>query len=235
MNNNIIDALKSERPAFQLKSGGTTLRSTEQLLANAAQSTESLERAAHSSTFEVLQFLADNVTSSQTSIETGGGWSTCVLAAAAGAHYCVNPDITANKLITEFLRKHDCNPKNLQFLELPSDRALPSLPESVKVDLCYIDGNHSYPIPIIDWHYMDLHLNTNGLMLIDDVQIRAVKVLCDFLDTEPSYKRHAILGTTWIYRKVSKDRVWGWGDQSFNRPHPLEQAKSSLKRLMGRA
>jgi len=236
MTPSILDTLQRDRPAFQLKSGNEKVKSSEEFLSKAgAQSTEALERASHASTMAVLRYLSEHVTSKSVSAETGGGWSTCVLASGGGTHYCVNPDATANQMIREFLTRQGFATSGLHFIAEPSDQALPKLPPEIRLDLCYVDGSHSYPLPIIDWHYLDLHLRKDGLMLIDDVHINAVKVLCDFLDTEPAYRLEHRLETTWVYRKVRDSREWGWGDQPFNRPGFLSRLKTKVRRAIGRA
>jgi hypothetical protein len=213
----VLALLNEHQPAFQLQSGTKELLSSEAHFAEHGRDTDAIARASYPSSDQVLEFLAATIQPDWVTIETGGGRSTCVFAAAAKQHYCVNPDRTANALVREFLTRHRVPAGGLEFLPDPSDFALPGLPRGLEVDLALIDGNHSFPLPIIDWHYIDRHLKVKGLLLVDDTQIRSVRMLTDFLSTEPSYAFERAVGTTSIWRKVREDRIWGWSAQPMNR------------------
>ncbi len=215
--NSIISLLETFSPAFQLKSGTDDLKSSERFLSQTAQDTASLQRASHATSLKVLQYIAEMVDRSCTTLETGGGWSTCVFAAHAGKHICVNPDITANEMIRQFLQEHHVPTGELLFKDATSDAALPKLDSACKVDVALIDGNHSFPIPIVDWHYIDLRLKKGGILLVDDSHIRSVGLLCEFLRTEDSYQWHADIGNLTVFKKTAEERVWGWGGQRLNK------------------
>jgi len=212
-----IELLGLHSPAFQLKSGTEQLKSSEHFFSRTSQRTDDIVRASHGCSPQLLKYISETVTRANITLETGGGWSTCVFAACAKKHICVNPDITANDLIRSFLQEHSVGIGELVFINDTSDMALPVLDKSCQIDFALIDGNHSYPIPILDWHYIDLHLKAGGIVLIDDTQIKSVGVLCDFLSTEESYNKITEIGTTAVYKKIADDRVWGWSDQMINK------------------
>lgn len=212
----IIELLSRHQPAFQLLSGTPELSSSEAYFVDGGRETDAFKRASYASGEDVLKFLADTVQSDWVTIETGGGRSTCVFAATAKVHYCINPDITANDLIRAFVTEHACLKADLNFVAASSDEAFAALPKALRVDLAYIDGNHSFPIPLLDWHYVDLRLRKDGLLLVDDMQIRSVALLTDYLATEESYELHLSLGNTSVWRKVRESRTWGWSAQRIN-------------------
>lgn len=222
----VIGLLEQHAPAFQLRSGTPSLRSSEKMLATAALRTDDLARNSHACSGQVLRYIAGIVHRGITSLETGGGWSTCVFAAASGKHYCVNPDVTSNEMIRSFLGEHRVDSGELVFLDAVSDAALPALDRSCVIDVALIDGNHSFPVPIIDWHYIDLHMQKGGLVLIDDTHIRSVGVLYDYLSVEESYEKVKEIGTLAVFRKIADQRVWGWGDQRFNRQSEQQRNRS---------
>lgn len=160
----VIELLKTNSPLFQLKSGTGRLKSSEDYLSQFPRRTDEYERASHSASLEVLEYIARK--RSNVSLETGAGWSTCVFAACSDKHVCINPDVTANEMIQRFLRKHRINTGELIFLNDTSDSALPNLDKSYKIDFALIDGNHSFPIPVIDWYYIDLHLKKDGIVIV---------------------------------------------------------------------
>jgi predicted O-methyltransferase YrrM len=213
----VLELLELYSPAFQLKSGTEELKSSELFLSQVARRTDHISRASHACSLSVLKYLADSVKDEYITLETGGGWSTCVFAACAKKHICINPDITANELIERFLREHDVNIGELVFHHETSDMALPALDKTCHLDVAFIDGNHSFPIPVLDWHYIDLHLKEGGVILIDDSHIRSVGVLSEYLSKEESYEKITTIGQTEVFRKVAEHRVWGWADQNFNK------------------
>lgn len=212
----VLTLLELHSPLFQLKSGTEELKSAEQLLSRVSRSTGSITRASHVCSPNLLKYISEIASGKDVTLETGGGGSTCVFAASAKKHICVNPDITANELIQDFLRKYVVPIGELVFLNETSDVALPALNKSCQIDIALIDGSHSFPIPILDWHYIDLHLKVGGVVLIDDTNIRSVGVLCDYLSVEQSYTKIANIGNSVAYRKTAQDRVWGWSAQAFN-------------------
>ena len=213
----IVELLNRHQPAFQLQSGTPECLSSEAHFVDGPRETGAIERKSYASGDDVLRFIAETVRGDWVTLETGGGRSTCVFAATAKTHYCINPDMTANDLVRAFLTQHGQMKAELHFLARPSDQALPELSKDVLVDLAYVDGNHSFPIPIIDWHYMDVHLRQGGLLLVDDTQIRSVGILTEYLAAEESYAFERMLGNTSVWKKTKRARTWGWSTQGFNR------------------
>ena len=236
----IIELLNLHTQEFQLKSGTEKLRSSEQFLSRKAKHTEDYERTSHASTMPVLEYLFELVTRDMVSLETGGGWSTCVFAACSGTHIFINPDITSNKMIQDFLCEQFVGSGDLIILSKTSDTALPNLDTSIQIDIALIDGNHSFPVPIIDWHYIDFHLKRKGILLIDDAHMNSVGVLCEYLISEESYGKVTNIGNTVVFRKNKDTRVWGWKDQIFNREktqaiqslHALDKIKFALRGII---
>ncbi|OGV69566.1 MAG: hypothetical protein A2283_02050 [Lentisphaerae bacterium RIFOXYA12_FULL_48_11] len=214
----IIALLKEHSPAFQLQSGIQELPSSEGFLANGPRATDNLKRKSHASSLALLEYLTVIIKPGFVTLETGGGWSTCVFAACAARHICVNPDITANRLIQSFLDTHAVQHGNIEFANDTSDRALPRLFQTPtpSIDVALIDGNHSFPIPVVDWHYIDLVLRKGGILLVDDTNVKSVAVLCDYLSSELSYKKCKEIERTAVYEKIRENRVWGWADQGYN-------------------
>lgn len=166
---------------------------------------------------EVLKFLAELPPSPGTSVETGCGHSTVVLANVFATHISVNPDLTSNRLVGEFVESH-FGVSGLRHVATSSDQGLPRLvDEGCRVDLALIDGNHSHPFPLLDFHYMDQMLSRDGLLLIDNTEIHAVQELTLYLEFESAYQFEQLIGNCAVYRKVS-DRKFGWKSQTIRPP-----------------
>ncbi len=218
----VVKLLEIHNPSFQLKSGGPELRSSESLFAErGATDTRHLPRASAALPLRSLRALHALLSPEHTTLETGGGQSTVVFAAKVKRHYCVNPDRTANELIVDFLTEHGLRTDHVTFVDATSDVALPSLDIADQIDVALLDGSHSFPIPMIDWHYVNRYLRAGGKMVVDNVEINAVRILTEFLDMEPSYRlmsrvSRSPLYNCFIYEKVNDEASLGWGDQGIN-------------------
>ncbi len=177
---------------------------------------------------EVLEFLAESAKPGQISLETGGGYTTVVLAAASGQHVVVNPDTSSNALIEAFCEEH-LGGANIRVESGSSDSVLPRLADSdLRIDLALIDGNHSYPFPTVDFHYADQILNSDGLLLLDNTEIRAVDIVVEYLTSEPAYELVRHIRNCAVFRKVG-DRSLGWMGQSINQ---IESGDVAVDRLL---
>ena len=214
--NRLIELLEIEKPMFQVKSGIKEFPSSERFFVEGAKHTTGFARACHVVSKEVLRYLASIMKPNNITLETGGGYSTAVFAVCSLKHICVNPDITANELIKCFLQKHGYAYEHLEFLEDSSDKGLSKLKLEEKVDVALIDGNHSFPFPIIDWHYIDGFLRRGSKILIYDIHINSVKIVSDFLLSEPSYEYITTIGTCAAFEKINDTRVIGWASQGIN-------------------
>ena len=114
----------------------------------------------------------------------------------------------------------------VRFVAEPSDRYLPACDVN-SLDLVLLDGKHAFPWPIIDWFYTADRLKVGGLMILDDTQLRPVRVLADFLmaDVDRWRLEGKPGGRTSIFRKLTgpvHDATWkmhpwtvGWRPDSF--------------------
>ena len=67
-----------------------------------------------------------------------------------------------------------------------SEVALPEIPQRLVFDLVFIDGNHGFPLPIIDWFYGAGLLREGGIVVFDDLELPQVSHLLEwFLDKDP--------------------------------------------------
>lgn len=90
-------------------------------------------------------------------------------------------------MIREYLEKKGYRHDHIIFIEKSSDLAFMEISIPEKIDVALLDGNHSFPFPMVDWHYVTKFLKPEGYLLVDNVEITAVKILTEYLNTEPAY------------------------------------------------
>jgi hypothetical protein len=165
---------------------------------------------------EILRKISQLVESDHRTLETGGGHTTVALAALANHHICINPDVEGCGLIKDYLQTLNIPPRKVRFVLESSDVGLLKLNPTEQIDFAFIDGCHGFPFPAIDWHYIDLHLKVDGILAVDDVDIPSVRVLCDFLEKNGTYKMEDQVLDTAFYRKLKDEQNREWPFQGFN-------------------
>jgi len=209
-NISLVELLRKEKPMFHLESATQDMANVEDFLFKRGKSdTSRFARTSYSIEDDILNYISSVVNSHHVTLETGGGYSTVVFAAKSKKHICVNPDITSNERIKIWLQSKGYSSDNLYFIEESSDKGLARL-EAGPVDVALIDGNHSFPFPIIDWHFIDGYLAIGSKLLLDDTQILSVRIVKEFLLLEPSYKHIDTIGRCTIFEKVKDERTMGW-------------------------
>ncbi len=141
-----------------------------------------------SATPRTLELLATHVADDDSSVETGAGASTVVLAAAGARHTAISPFGDEHQRIRAYLESEGIQDDKITFIEGSSDTVLPSLPGDATFDFAFIDGKHSFPYPVVDFHLIDRRLKVGGKLLIDDIPIPAVNVVFRFLDESSDWR-----------------------------------------------
>ena len=223
---NLLEILIKEKPKFQVKSSSDDILNTEKYFYEGGRETSRFNRFSAALPYVSLAYIDSIINPDHLTLETGGGHSTIIFANKVKKHYCINPDKTANKLIREFLIQKECWTENIIFIENSSDAVLPDLKTEGAIDVALIDGNHSFPFPIIDWYYLDKLMKPGSILLLDNVEINSVQMLAQFLNSEPSYRlikrmTNNIKYDCYVYQKVAANLTIGWGDQQINKSNLL--------------
>jgi len=99
-----------------------------------------------------------------------------------------------------------------------------------QVDFALIDGGHGWPTVFVDFCYAYATLRSGGYMMIDDIQIHAVKKLARFITKSWQFELVADLQKSLIFRKkVDQTSMGDFGAQ------PYINAKSKEDEASGRA
>jgi hypothetical protein len=171
----------------------------------------------------LLRFIVDHVKSDSLTLETGSGVSTVCFAAIGCEHICVDPEIQVVERIKDYCRENQIPTDKVRFMIEGSQDVLPFLDlGGRRLDFALIDGSHAFPMPAVDYYYINANLKVGGYIAVDDLVIRAVNILHRFLITDPAYELVTIdHAKTGVYRKIA-ETVYpeDWVDQDYNRPYP---------------
>jgi hypothetical protein len=153
------------------------------------------------------EFMATQVRPGCRTLETGAGVSTVLFAAWGCQHLAIVPYPDEAKLIREYCSEIAVDTSSLTFDVRASEVALPDLVKSrpAALDLVFIDGAHSFPIPTIDWFYGAGLLRKGGVVVFDDVQLPAVAALLDsYLDCDDRWQTIDATSSKWrAYKRLS--------------------------------
>jgi predicted O-methyltransferase YrrM len=90
-----------------------------------------------------------------------------------------------------------------EMIEQPSEIALPGLLNSGKLyDMALIDGLHTADQTLLDFYYLDRMIPTGGILVIDDVNARAVNKVVHYISTYPNYRLIGTSGSRGIERRT---------------------------------
>jgi predicted O-methyltransferase YrrM len=184
---------------------------------------------------DVLRFLADSVGDGSKTLETGAGCSTLIFAIRKAQHTAITPSELEIRLIREYAKDNDIVLAGVRFVAEPSESYLPRCDVS-NLDLVLLDGKHAFPWPMVDWFFTADRLKCGGLMLLDDVQMRSVAVLAEFMAADRGWQFvRSFSGKTLAFRKVTERTLdVAWHMQPWTVSLPLNGSPGVLKRICGR-
>ncbi len=169
-------------------------------------------------TRDVCSWMAGELGGAARTLETGSGYSTVIFAASAAQHTCISPSQDEHRKISDWCATHGVEIDNVTFIASRSQDVLPTL-ELQSLDLVLIDGWHAFPVPILDWYHTAPALRVGGIMILDDDNIRPVRILHDFLRAEEDrWELVTRIGHTSAFRKLAPEVVdtGEWSTQPFS-------------------
>jgi hypothetical protein len=153
------------------------------------------------------EFMAGQVQPGWRTLEMGVGVSTVLFAAWGCEHVAIVPYAHEAKSIEAYCSEMGIDTSSLTFDLRPSEFALPDLVERrpTVMDLVFIDGGHSFPLPVIDWFYGAGLLRKGGIVIFDDIDLPAVGSLLDsYLDRDDRWQPMDASGKWRAYRRLSE-------------------------------
>ncbi|MGH9434222.1 MAG: class I SAM-dependent methyltransferase [Terriglobia bacterium] len=160
---------------------------------------------------ETAKFIYDSISKQSKTLETGSGISTLVFALRMASHTVITPNESEISAIKDYANKNQIPLGTVEFVCESSDQYLPRSPIQ-GLDLVLIDGKHAFPWPAIDWFYTADKLKQGGIVLLDDVEMRSVAILKDFMRVDPRWELTKSFGGHAIaFRKTARsahDVAW---------------------------
>jgi len=138
------------------------------------------------------------------SAETGTGKSTLLLSHLSSDHtvFAIDDRGDGDSLMgvqSSPLLQRD----RVTFVVGPSQLTLPTHRFASTLDLALIDGAHGFPFPHLDYYYLYRHLTPGGLLVLDDVQLRAVNDLFRFLRVDAMFRLLDVVRTTAFFERTA--------------------------------
>lgn len=189
---------------------------------------------------DCYRFMAELCEPGTRTLETGSGISTVLFAAWGTDHVCVTPAVEEKEAVENYCERRGIPTDRLAFEIAYSDAGLTRLAsEDTSFDLMLIDGCHGFPAPILDWYFGASRLQRGGVVIVDDVQLPAVRGLLDFVIADPRW-RTVRRSEKWaaFERRSSGPLTEDWFLQPFYQlPEPgwrydLKRAKSKVRRML---
>jgi predicted O-methyltransferase YrrM len=135
-----------------------------------------------------LRMIARHLSPGHRTVEVGCGASTVVFLAMGADHTAISPNPAEHARIRAYCERIGLDHSAATFVEGRSDQVLPTLAPEQSVDAAFIDGDHSFPYPIVDWHYMNMYLRAGGLLVADDIRAAAVGVIVRNMLENPNWE-----------------------------------------------
>jgi hypothetical protein len=111
-------------------------------------------------------------------------------------------------------------PGVVTFIEGPSQRTLPKHHFSEKLQLALIDGPHAYPFPDLEYYFLYSHLDTGALLILDDIQIRSIHNLFEFLRSDSMFRLQEVVRSTAFFIRTEAPTFDptgdSWHEQGYN-------------------
>lgn len=137
---------------------------------------------------ECYELIAERLRAGARTLETGAGLSTVLFAASGCEHFCIVPFEDEIQRLQEYCRSRAIDLTSVHFEAGRSEIVLPALGAG-DLDLVLVDGNHGFPMPMIDFFYGAGRLRAGGTLVLDDVQLPAVRLVAEFCDLDPGWRR----------------------------------------------
>jgi hypothetical protein len=152
------------------------------------------------------------------SAETGCGATTLLLSHISQTHTVFALDV--GNSVSSVRRSPLLRPGVVQFIEGPSQRTLPTHYFSEKLQLALIDGPHAYPFPDLEYYYLYPQLDAGALLILDDIQIRSIHNLFEFMCSDPMFRLETVVRSTAFFVRTDAPTFNptgdGWQDQPYN-------------------
>jgi len=152
------------------------------------------------------------------SVETGAGKSTLLLSHLSEHHLVFALD--AGQSLTRAANDSLLRSDRVQFVDGPSQHTLMNHAFTEPLQLVFIDGPHGFPFPNMEYWKLYPHIETGGLLVIDDIHIPTIRQLFDFLREDAMFTLLETVGKTAFFERTAAETFSpvedGWWLQNYN-------------------
>lgn len=152
------------------------------------------------------------------SAETGCGATTLLLSQLSQSHTVFALDV--GESVSSVRNSPLLRSGVVKFVDGPSQRTLPQFRFDAKLQLALIDGPHAYPFPDLEYYYLYPHLDAGALLVLDDIHIRSIHNLFEFLRRDTMFRLEAVVRNTALFTRTDAPTFDpcgdGWEQQSYN-------------------
>lgn len=167
----------------------------------------------------LVRHLGRGVTSS---VETGTGRTTLLFSHLSDDHAVFTVDDAGDG---DSLRAVQNSPilraDHVQFIVGRTQQTLRQFEPKSSLQFAYLDGPHGYPFPELEYWAVYPHIEAGGFLIIDDVHIRTVHNMFEFLRNDAMWRLVEVVGNTAFFRRTAAPTVDPYGDgwwlQGYNR------------------
>jgi len=156
------------------------------------------------------------------SVETGTGRTTLLLSHLSRDHTVFTKQDRGDGDSLDRVRASSLfAPDAVQFVEGPTQVTVPRYAFTERFDFAMLDGPHGFPFPYVEYCYIYPHITSEGLLVVDDVQIPTIRVMVDILRQDPMWRLLEVVGQTAFLQRTDAPTVDplddGWWLQGYNR------------------
>jgi len=104
----------------------------------------------------------------------------------------------------------------------PTQVTLPRYGFDARFQLVVLDGPHAWPFPDLEYYYFYPRIETGGLLVVDDIQIRSIRRMFEILEADAMWRLDEVVGNTAFFRRTDAPTFCptgdGWWEQGYNLP-----------------
>jgi hypothetical protein len=153
------------------------------------------------------------------SVETGTGASTLIFSHLSQSHTAFAVD--TDESVTLVLRNPLLRREVTTFVNGPTQKTLPLRLFAEPLQAVLLDGPHAYPFPDLEYFYLYPHIQSGGLLVIDDIHIPSIHNLFRVVSSDDMFSLVEVCGKTAFLQRTDAPLFDPWGDgwwlQGFNK------------------
>jgi Methyltransferase domain len=139
------------------------------------------------------------------SAETGAGRSTLLFSHLSDNHLVFAKD--EGRSLSQTRTSPLLRGEHVTFVEGPTQQTLPNYRFDRPFQLVFIDGPHGYPFPDLEYYFFYPHLETDGLLILDDTNTPSIGRMFDILRADPMYELLEVVDHTAFLRRTSAPMI----------------------------